>query len=110
MGALEAGKDLSAALRSGRFHYLVEADIRSFFDNIDHEKLIELLELRRDDKPFLKLIRKWLKAGILEPIFDASKNGQSPVALHLSDGRVLTGIRTSGYIYAREFSILAFLH
>jgi len=31
------------------------------------KKLIELLELRIDDKPFLKLIRKWLKAGILEP-------------------------------------------
>ena len=67
VGAHDAIKDLSAALRSGRYHYLVEADIRGFFDNIDHEKLIELLELRIDDKPFLKLIRKWLKAGVLEP-------------------------------------------
>ena len=67
VGALDAVRDLSAALRSGRYHYLVEADIRSFFDNIGHEKLIELLALRIDDKPFLKLIRKWLKAGILEP-------------------------------------------
>jgi group II intron reverse transcriptase/maturase len=67
VGALDAVRDLSAALRSGRYHYLVEADIRSFFDQIDHEKLIELLELRIDDKPFLRLIRKWLKAGILEP-------------------------------------------
>ena len=67
VGAHDAIKDLSAVLRSGRYHYLVEADIRGFFDNIDHEKLIELLELRIDDKPFLRLIRKWLKAGILEP-------------------------------------------
>ncbi len=67
VGALEAVKDLSAALRSGRFHYLVEADIRGFFDNINHEKLVEILALRIDDKAFLKLIRKWLKAGILEP-------------------------------------------
>jgi group II intron reverse transcriptase/maturase len=64
---LDAIKDLSAVLRSGRYHYLVEADIRSFFDKIDHEKLIELLALRIDDKAFLRLIRKWLKAGILEP-------------------------------------------
>jgi group II intron reverse transcriptase/maturase len=64
---LDAIKNLSAALRSGRYHYLVEADIRSFFDKIDHEKLIELLALRIDDKAFLRLIRKWLKAGILEP-------------------------------------------
>jgi group II intron reverse transcriptase/maturase len=67
VGALDAVRDLSAALRSGRYHYLVEADIRGFFDNIDHEKLNELLALRIDDKPFLRLIRKWLKAGILEP-------------------------------------------
>ena len=66
VGALDAVRDLSAALRSGRYHFLVEADIRSFFDRIDHEKLIELLRLRIDDEPFLRLIRKWLKAGILE--------------------------------------------
>ena len=67
VGALDAIRDLSAELRSGRYHFLVEADIRGFFDNLDHEILIELLELRIDDKPFLRLIRKWLKAGILEP-------------------------------------------
>ena len=67
VGALDAIRDLSGTLRSGHYHYLVEADIRGFFDNIDHEKLIGLLELRIDDKPFIRLIRKWLKAGILEP-------------------------------------------
>jgi len=64
---LDAVRELSAALRSGRYHYLVEADIRSFFDHIDHDKLIALLALRIDDKAVLRLIRKWLKAGILEP-------------------------------------------
>jgi RNA-directed DNA polymerase len=54
-------------LRSGRYHYLVEADIRGFFDPIDHDKLLELLALRIDDEAFLRLIRKWLKAGVLEP-------------------------------------------
>ena len=67
IGALDAIKDLSAVLRSGRYNYLVEADIRSFFDSIDHDKLIDLLAQRIDDEPFLRLIRKWLKAGILEP-------------------------------------------
>lgn len=33
IGALDAVKDLSAVLRSGGYHYLVEADIRGFFDN-----------------------------------------------------------------------------
>ena len=67
VGALDAVRDLSVALRSGRYHYLVEADIRGFFDNIDHDRLMEMLERRIDDKAFLRLIRKWLKAGILEP-------------------------------------------
>ena len=66
IGALDAVKDLSAVLRSGRYHYLVEADIRSFFDKLDHDILIDMLEKRIDDKPFLRLIRKWLKAGILD--------------------------------------------
>lgn len=66
VGALDAVRDLSAELRSGRYHFLVEADIRSFFDRIDHDKLIDLLRKRIDDEPFLRLIRKWLKAGILE--------------------------------------------
>ena len=67
VGALDAVRDLSAVLRSGGYHYLVEADIRGFFDKLEHEKLIELLERRIDDKAFIRLIRKWLKAGVLEP-------------------------------------------
>jgi RNA-directed DNA polymerase len=67
VGALDAVRVLSAELRSGRYHCLVEADIRSFFDRIDHDQLTELLKKRIDDEPFLRLIRKWLKAGVLEP-------------------------------------------
>jgi len=65
-GALKAVKDLTQALMFGRYHYLVEADIKGFFNNIDHDLLIEMLEKRIDDKAFLNLIRKWLKAGILD--------------------------------------------
>ena len=67
VGALDAVRDLSAALRSGRYHFLVEADIRSFFDRIDHDRLVTLLRQRIADERFLRLIQKWLKAGILEP-------------------------------------------
>jgi len=80
VGALDAVRDLSAVLRSGRYHYLVEADIRGFFDNIDHEKLIELLALRIDDKPFLKLIRKWCIFWPI-PITDSVLN-RSPILEH----------------------------
>ena len=65
-GAHKAIKELSAVLRAGHFAYVVEADIKGFFDHIDHGKLLEMLKLRIDDKPLLNLIRKWLKAGILD--------------------------------------------
>jgi RNA-directed DNA polymerase len=65
-GALEALRELTGVLQFKPAKYLVDADIKGFFDNIDHEKLMEILEQRIDDRPFLRLIRKWLKAGVLE--------------------------------------------
>jgi group II intron reverse transcriptase/maturase len=65
-GAHKAIKDLSAILRPGGFTWVVEADIKGFFNNIDHDKLLNMLMQRIDDKPLLKLIRRWLKAGILD--------------------------------------------
>lgn len=65
-GAHKAIKELSAVLRPGRFTWVVEADIKGFFNNIEHDKLLNMLMRRIDDKPLLKLIRRWLKAGILD--------------------------------------------
>jgi group II intron reverse transcriptase/maturase len=50
----------------GRFRWVVEADIQGFFDHINHEQLMGMLGERIQDGRFLRLIRKWLKAGILE--------------------------------------------
>ena len=48
----------------GRYGYLVEADIQGFFDHRDHTWLLDMLRRRIDDRAFLHLIRKWLKARI----------------------------------------------
>jgi len=61
-----ASKDLARTLLAGKYCWVVEADIRGFFDTIDHEWMMKMLEERIDDAPFLRLIRKWLRAGILE--------------------------------------------
>lgn len=67
VGALDAVDKLTVKLQFGKYNFVVEADIKSFFDNVDHEWMTRMLKERIDDGPFLRLITKWLKAGILEP-------------------------------------------
>ena len=66
IGPQDAVRDLSRNLQFGKYTYVVEADIKGFFDNIDHDWLVRMLEERVNDKSFLRLIKKWLKAGILD--------------------------------------------
>ena len=79
----EEFKDFSYGFRSGRsahqaieymfkevsfkgLHYVIDADIKGYFDSIDHSKLREFLDLRVKDGVIRKMIDKWLKAGIME--------------------------------------------
>jgi RNA-directed DNA polymerase len=64
--AKDAVNDLRFNLQFGKYGYIVEADIKGFFDHMDHEWLLRMLKERIDDAAFLNLIRKWLKAGILD--------------------------------------------
>jgi retron-type reverse transcriptase len=65
-GPQDAVRDLTRMLQFGRYSFIVEADIKCFFDNIDHKWMIRMLEERINDSAFLRLIQKWLKAGILD--------------------------------------------
>jgi hypothetical protein len=65
-GPQRAALELSKRLQRGCIGWIVDADIKGFFEHIDHEWLMKMLERRINDRRFLGLIRKWLKAGILE--------------------------------------------
>ena len=47
-------------------NWVLDADIRGFYDAIDHEWMLKFLEHRIADRRVLRLIRKWLKAGVIE--------------------------------------------
>jgi group II intron reverse transcriptase/maturase len=57
---------LHTAIMSRNVTWVLDADIRSFFDSVDHEWLLRMLAHRIADPRVLRLIRMWLEAGILE--------------------------------------------
>src|SRR5204862_692957 len=49
-----------------KVNYILDADIRSFFDEVSQDWLTRFLEHRIGDPRIIRLVRKWLKAGVLE--------------------------------------------
>jgi group II intron reverse transcriptase/maturase len=63
-GCHDALRALSVTVESGGVHYIVEADIRGFFDNVEHEWLMKFLGHRIGDKRVLRYVQRFLKAGV----------------------------------------------
>ena len=82
-GPREAGRMLATRLYRGKIGWVVEADIKGFFDNISHDWILRMLQERIDDRALLHLVGKWLKAGVLE------ENGQ---VVHPATGTPQGGI------------------
>ena len=65
-GTHDALDALCVGIHSKKVSFILDADIQSFFDEINQEWLIRFLEHRIGDRRIIHLIQKWLKAGILE--------------------------------------------
>lgn len=65
-GQHDALDALSVAISETRVNWILDADIRSFFDGLSQDWLVRFLEHRVSDERILRLVHKWLKAGVLE--------------------------------------------
>lgn len=63
-GPKQAIRDLTDELKE-KYSYVVEADIKGFFDHLNHETLMKMLDVRVGDGTIRRLIKKWLKAGVI---------------------------------------------
>src|SRR5450631_3017260 len=84
---------LSVGIKRKRVNWILDADIRSFFDQMGHEWLLKFIQHRIADKRILRLIQKWLKAGV-------SEDGQwSETKLGTPQGAVASPLLANVYLH-----------
>ena len=84
---------LYMAIKTQKVNWIVDADIRKFFDNVRHEWLMKFLEHRIADRRMLRLVAKWLKAGV-------SEDGEwSSTAVGTPQGAVISPLLANIYLH-----------
>jgi RNA-directed DNA polymerase len=84
---------LTVGIQWKRVNWVLDADIRGFFDNMSHEWTMRLIEHRVADRRILRLIQKWLKAGV-------SEDGQwSETKLGTPQGAVVSPLLANVYLH-----------
>jgi group II intron reverse transcriptase/maturase len=89
----EAISKLGKIIMTGKVGYIVEADIKSFFDTLNHEWLIKFLEHDIADKKLIRLIRKFLEAGVMESGKFVDRTEGSP------QGNIMSPILANVYLH-----------
>jgi RNA-directed DNA polymerase len=92
-GQHDALDALVVGISSRKVNWILDADIRSFFDMVDQKWMIRFVEHRIGDPRIIRLIRKWMKAGVLEDgEFKASDRGTG-------QGSVISPLLASIYLH-----------
>ncbi|MBL8827068.1 MAG: group II intron reverse transcriptase/maturase [Planctomycetaceae bacterium] len=92
-GTHDALDALWMGLTSRKVNWVLDADIQGFFDSINHEWLLKFIEHRIADRRMLRLIRKWLRAGV-------SEGGQwSPTNVGTPQGSVASPLLANVFLH-----------
>ena len=92
-GPHQALDALTVGIQRKRVNWILDADIRGFFDNMSHEWTMKFIEHRVADRRILRLIQKWLKAGV-------SEDGQwSETKLGTPQGAVVSPLIANVYLH-----------
>jgi len=84
---------LYVGITKRKVNWVIDADIRGFFDNISHEWLMKFLEHRITDRRMLRLLKKWLRAGV-------SEDGQwSPTKVGTPQGAVISPLYANVFLH-----------
>lgn len=74
----QAIRQVNQTIMTKKVNYIVDADIKGFFDNVDHEWLIKFLENDIQDKNFTRYIKRFLKAGVVEELMQFESDKGTP--------------------------------
>lgn len=89
----DALDSLWVGLTRRKVHWVLDADIQGFFDTISHDWMIRFLEHRIADKRILRLVRKWLRAGV-------SEDGEwSEIKVGTRQGAVISPLLANIYLH-----------
>ena len=92
-GCHDALRSISRNIENGKVSYVVDADIKGFFDHVDHKWLIKCVEQHIKDPRIIRMIKRFLKAGIVEKTIKIETNEGTP------QGSILSPVLANIYMH-----------